>query len=396
MFGSITIHLGGSDPPDFGLLAESLLFYGHVTLVVNSGHLKTLLRVCGYEVIRDLFQQGALSINYLENGVGVRTHDIGHPNERHDFIVYDVARLHLQNCLPETLRELIGKDGKARRVAENLKRNISTCSYTPAANDLNVGDIATGSHVKTAIARTVRYLAPEYRLPDPFVFDVIRDGPYLRVSTNLDLSAVNSENHRRVDPQQSIVTVAYLLSIIHQATADLQMAASSDSEMALSPINMLVANVRLDDVFRARLRSEEALQLFQDFAFDDARAIREAINERHRNMAEVAALVAGAEKFKKWVNGQPENADLRKAYLSEVSKLGWSENLPRKTVRWAIFTATGVALSALTTPAVGLTTGAALNAVDYFLVDKLTEGWKPNQFVEGTLKEFLARESGHD
>ena len=32
---------------DFGLLAEALIFYEHVNLVVNSEHLKTLLRVCG-------------------------------------------------------------------------------------------------------------------------------------------------------------------------------------------------------------------------------------------------------------------------------------------------------------------------------------------------------------
>jgi hypothetical protein len=394
MFDSITIHLGGSDPPDFGLLAESLLFYGHVTLVVNSGHLKTLLRVCGYEVIRDLLNMGTLSINYLENGVGVRTTDTGHPNERHDFIMYDVARLHLQNCLPETLRELIGKNGKARRVAEQLKRNISASSYTAAANDLSIEDIISGSQVKTIVARTVHYLAPEYSPPDPFVFDVVRDGPCVRVSTNLDFNALNSVYHRRVDPQHSIVSVAYLLSMIHQATADLQMAAASTSEMALSPINTLIATIRLNGVLQSRLRSEEALQLFQDFAFDDARAVREAINERHRNMAELATLVADAQKFKKWVNGQPENADLRKAYLSEVAKLGWSEKLPRKTVRWAIFTTTGIVLSALTTPAVGLITGAALNTVDYFLIDKLTQGWKPNQFVGGTLREFLEKESG--
>jgi hypothetical protein len=48
MFEAITVYgLEGSGGPDFGLLAESLLFYGHLNLVVNSGHLKTLLRVCG-------------------------------------------------------------------------------------------------------------------------------------------------------------------------------------------------------------------------------------------------------------------------------------------------------------------------------------------------------------
>jgi hypothetical protein len=390
MLDSITIHaVGDSDGPDFGLLAESLLFYGHVTLVVNSGHLQTLLRVCGYEAIRELFNMGALSINYLENGAGVRTLDTGNPNERHDFVVFDSPKLRLQNCLPETLRELIGKDGKARRVAEGLKRNISPSRYSSAVNDASLADMATGFHVRDAIAKTIRHLVPEYNLPDPLVFDVAPDGPFLYVSTNLDFAALNGLYHKRVDPQHSTVSVAYLLSFVHQATADLHMAASSESEMALSPISTVIAGARLDGVLQRRLQSEESLQVFQEFAFDDARAIREVINDRGRNIGELIDLLEKAEKFKKWVRAQPENVDLRKAYLSEVSRLGWCENLPRKTVRWGIFTMTGIVLSALTTPAVGAAAGAALNAVDYFLVDKLAQGWKPNQFVEGALREFL-------
>ncbi len=106
-------------------------------------------------------------------------------------------------------------------------------------------------------------------------------------------------------------------------------------------------------------------------------------------MAELAKLVAEAQKFKSWIKGQPDDADMRKAYLAEVGGLGWCDKLPRKTARWAIFTASGIALSAIMTPTIGVMTGAALNAIDYFLVDKLVQGWKPNPFVEGPLREFL-------
>jgi hypothetical protein len=39
----------------------------------------------------------------------------------------------------------------------------------------------------------------------------------------------------------------------------------------------------------------------------------------------------------------------------------------------------------------GYCTAAAtvLSAADFFLVDKLLKGWKPNQFIEGSLKQFL-------
>lgn len=54
-----------------------------------------------------------------------------------------------------------------------------------------------------------------------------------------------------------------------------------------------------------------------------------------------------------------------------------------------IFNAAAGALSLVTTPAVGVAASTALNILDSFLVDRLVKGWKPNQFVEGVLREFI-------
>jgi hypothetical protein len=63
--------------------------------------------------------------------------------------------------------------------------------------------------------------------------------------------------------------------------------------------------------------------------------------------------------------------------------------LPAKSVRWLLFNAAGLALAAVTSPAAGAAVGVGLSAADTFLLDKLLKGWKPNQFVEGPLKEFI-------
>jgi hypothetical protein len=48
------------------------------------------------------------------------------------------------------------------------------------------------------------------------------------------------------------------------------------------------------------------------------------------------------------------------------------------------------ALAAVTlSPAAGIAAGVGLNAADYYLIDRLIKGWKPNQFLEGPLKNFL-------
>jgi hypothetical protein len=52
-------------------------------------------------------------------------------------------------------------------------------------------------------------------------------------------------------------------------------------------------------------------------------------------------------------------------------------------------TGAAAVLGAIAAPEIGIASGIALNAADYFLIDRLIKGWKPNQFIEGALKDFL-------
>jgi hypothetical protein len=389
MFDSITVNTQtGSDAPDIGLLAETLIFYDRVNLIVGPVHPTSLLRVCGHDLLGDLFDMSALSMTYVENHSGIRTTNAGTPHETHHFVTFGSPSQLLQNILPATLKELIGKEGKARRVSESLKRHVAVLSHPQSINDRSLDDASSGDHVTFSAAGVLRFLVPEYELPDPFQFEVLRDGAELRVVTNIDFSVVNAFYHSRVDPKHSVITPAFLLSYIHSATADLEIAASANSEIALSPAGLRIVTDRIESLVR-RTQSETSISAFQDFIFDDGRAIREAVNHGNKSMKDVADLVVKAREFKAWVKSKPEDADLRKAYLAEVSRLGWSEKLPQKTSRFAIFGAVSTALSFLATPAIGAVAGLGLSAVDYFLVDRLANGWKPNQFVQGPLADFV-------
>jgi hypothetical protein len=208
MFESLTIRrLNEASGLDFGLLAESLLFYEHVNLIVNSTQLTSLIRVCGCDTLRELFDMKALSVTYLENGAGVRTFNTGTANEAHDFVTFEVERLHLQECLPKLLEELIGARGKARRLCERFKRSISVHHYPQSLNQEVLLDVENTSYISEAIPRIIQYFAPEYQLPNPFVFDVRREGPTLRVRTNLDFPSLNKLYHRQVAPEHSSMSV---------------------------------------------------------------------------------------------------------------------------------------------------------------------------------------------
>jgi hypothetical protein len=88
----------------------------------------------------------------------------------------------------------------------------------------------------------------------------------------------------------------------------------------------------------------------------------------------VADLVAAAQKFRKWVKDQPEATELRKAYLSEVTRLGWTDRLPRKAIRWGLFNAAGLVISTVAGPIAGVAGALGLSAFDTLLLDKLAGG----------------------
>ena len=71
----------------------------------------------------------------------------------------------------------------------------------------------------------------------------------------------------------------------------------------------------------------------------------------------------------------------------------WVEKLPAKRTRWSIFTGIGLGIDALGAGGLGTAASVAVSAVDAFLVDKLTKGWKPHQFVEKDLKSLFAPEN---
>jgi hypothetical protein len=391
MFETICIRLQHEtgNPVDLGFLAEALIFYGRVHVVADPEMFKFLVRTCGPEVLIDLLEAGFLTMVYLENHTGVITRDSGTQNERHSPILFSSPTQALQNLAPKLLQELTGRSGKGRRLAERLTKHISTALYPASLPDEMAEDVSNSEYVTKAVEQLLRYLAPEYQLPQPFVFNLIASVHDLRVETNIDFTLANESYNRRVSPSHSTLTPAYLISCIQDTRSDLYFSSDVSADLAVSPIHSIIATCKLNEILQPRKEAEETLELFEDFVFDDSRAIREAVNRRERSMIDVLSLVKKAEKFRKWVKDQPENTDLRKAYCKEVSSIEWAAKLPVRNIRFGLFTAMNRVASMVIHPPFGTIASIALSATNTFLIDKLIRGWKPNQFVEGPLRDFI-------
>ena len=136
-------------------------------------------------------------------------------------------------------------------------------------------------------------------------------------------------------------------------------------------------------------RNVSQICTFQDFVFDDGRAISEAVNSGQRSFKDLLKLLDQADKFRAWVKSKPPDVNLAKEYLREITKSSWVDKLPGKSSRWAFFTGAGFILDALGAGGVGTATGLVLSAADSFILDRIIKGWKPNQFIEGPLQRFV-------
>ncbi len=174
----------------------------------------------------------------------------------------------------------------------------------------------------------------------------------------------------------------YLLSV----RSDLNFSSSYSSEIATNAINSLILGLRFNSLMSSRSNSEGQIGRFQDFVFDDFRAIREAINSSERNFQDLQKLLLSASKFRHWLDGHAPDTDLMKAYFRKVTASSWVEKLPAKAARWVLFRGAGLALDAL---GAGGLSATALSVADTFLFDELIKGWNPSQFVEGSLRPFV-------
>lgn len=392
MFESIVITprnvADGRNPLDLGFLAEVLLFYQSVRVIADPGMFMQLIRSLGPELLLEFLDQGHLNLTYLEDGLAVQTTNANTRFERHDACVYSLPSNTLQELAPRHLEETIGRRGRARRLASRFLARVQTNSFKTEITQNAREDFGDDAYVQASVATILRSYAPEYRLPDPLRFVVRRDSNAFVVDTNLDFDAANRIYHQRIPAEHSSLTPAYLLSFLTNIRGHLFFAAEHSAEIATDPVNSAILGDKVVRLAALRAETDKEVCSFQDFKFDDGRALREAINSGQHNFRELLEHLQSTRKWKKWLRNKPPDLDLVKYYHREVTRSSWVDHLPVKIVRWSLFTGAGLGLSAL---GFGPLPRIVLSAVDTFLVDKLLRGWRPNTFVEKNLAEFVSK-----
>lgn len=376
MFDSILLlpNEARKHPLDIGNLAEKMLYYKNVHLIAGKDDLITLFQYFDIDLLIEYIKSGYLKIS-------VRKKHFASAFQAGTFIadfVYDV-NYDLKKILKEAYFEFSGDEEKSKKAANKLYKYVGIHD-TPSRFAEEIGkDLADQSFVKQAIARNFEYYQPNTPFnPNEieFIVESQKDGRLI-IESNLDAT------------QYPFLETRSLLLNIGTAIEDVNIAANYNSEISIPELNAKIASAKVNSLIGKTERSENEIEVFQHSEFTSAPALQEVINQKQRSMEEYLYVLREATKFKSWLNDLGDDSKLIKEYTTKVNEKSWMQSIGSKSIRFYIVQGASTILKATGTLG-GILAGLGLSAANTFLAEKLFKGWRPNQFIEGELKPFIA------
>jgi len=375
-----------------GEVAEAMLFYQNVHLVLDPQSLGAIAKSLGLRELLALVERGRLSAVYAEDMLMARHNLVGTSIIKHDFITGTVSKTakdgkgdsrRSRRARLDLILERNDRSGaEAKRLSDRFLdkiplRKYSSDYFTPGGvHRAALASLEDADYVTEAIRRMLTYHVGFESFAENLRAEVIRldDGKFV-LNTNIDFDAGNARRDRSLGR----VTEGTLVIALLDATADVSIASLYGGDFYTSTMNSDLVRIRFKELLRRTGISALQLQQFKEIVLPEYPAIREVINSGERSFKEFEELLDQSERFRAAVHQMSPDSNLVKEYFTQVLREGWISSLPAKGIRYVL----GLILGAVNPIA-----GAAASAADTFLLDKL-KGWRPNHFVDGKLRPFL-------
>ena len=260
MFDFVVFRRTDLDFIDAGLLAETLLFYQKVHIVLDQGSLQELTKIIGLEQLVDLLDRPNITASFQRNMTAVI--------QTSGLILYNYT---IFSATPPTAKRKqmtdrsyvqylverqTGNTKVARRLSVKLCDKLAFSPLPESGNGIDdilgaaAGDIRDEIYIRDAIVRAMSITAPEIELPANWRFSVQFVGshqggqPQFAVDTNLNFDALNEKFHQRVPPSFASLSPAYLLTFICSARDAQYISSKHMSELIIDPVTSEIMRCR--------------------------------------------------------------------------------------------------------------------------------------------------------
>jgi hypothetical protein len=205
---------------------------------------------------------------------------------------------------------------------------------------------------------------------------------------------LNQEYHKRIPASHSSLSPEYLLNHLLEARGTILMGSRYLGELVVDPATAAVVKLKCVELMRKRDAQVEELDLFQELNLPNAKKLRECINSGERSFADFLKLLEHSEKFKEWLSNRNPDARLLQEYYRAAFADSWINKLGTKTSRWVVATGLVAAVEAFYPTGVAIAAAQGVSLLDATLLERILKGWRPNQFVEARLADFVSGEDG--
>jgi len=138
---------------DLGLLAESLIFYREVYLVLNASSLRGLIRQLGPDLFLNLILDEYLHVRYIDHVLVALTKNQGTPFELYDIGFVTMDRLNIETTAREAFISETGKSGRGRRLANRFCQHVQLINYPIEIPNKIAQDMQDGVYLEEYIRR---------------------------------------------------------------------------------------------------------------------------------------------------------------------------------------------------------------------------------------------------
>jgi hypothetical protein len=413
MFDQIVVRRSGNAAPilDVGLVAETLLFYQRVHLLIDVGSLVYLIDALGVDNLKRLLQLPGVTASFQRNLCGAHT-DRGSGFPIHNFALITVHGkgrfLNDKEYLVETVERKLGLSRTSKKFARYLceKLSFAPLPERPGQPDdflrAAAEDLKDTLFIHEGVQDILTTLAPSARLPSNWTFIAHFVGselgrqPQFVVETNIDFTSLNAEYHRLVPALHSSLSPEFLLAHFLSAREAAFISSRHMAELVIDPVSAALMRRRFLFLMHKRDKQVSQIDLFQEMTLQNAKQLREVINRGERSFEEFLELLDAAQRFKRFLGSQNPDKELVSAYYAEITRKGWVDKLPSKAVRLGVTTGLGAVAEALFPGGVAASVSLGISALDALVVDKVLKGWRPNQFIDEKLIPFISESPRRD
>ena len=392
MFDKICVRPRTASLLNISFLVESMLFYGNTIVVCGRDEIETLLKYFGEDFLYELISSGRINLQVKENYFGSAINKDG----RYGIGLFEKNDSDYSNVLYHAHRKLINNSFKNNKFADRFSKITVPFKYDSAIPGQIKSTFQDMDYIRNSFIAYILKKEPSFRFDDNFEISIANvppsaDFPFeaFRCVSNIDVSEFNKYNSL-TENSESFNYASFLLAFA-ESKGDIFLSSHFDAELSTTEISSELIKIDFQHIVRKRLDSQTNIDLFDECVLNDCFLIGEAYVNQTISNDQLLLLLEKSDKFRGWLKKVPDDKNLVQEYYTEVTRETFADKLTGKSSRFMFFNGVGMALNLAGLGGIGTAISIGLSAFDYFYLDKLLKGWRPNQFIDQDFKPLLKK-----